>query len=135
VPDTSRGYTYPDSTGHTRLWEHFEELADDIDTDLAAVFALLPVRMAAGSVVVTLTAVAFNSSAIVFPVGRFTVAPLVVCSLGNAPGGTQKFVPRTINQTTSGADVWVYTGDQTSQTGTCVVSWIAIQMTAGAAAG
>jgi hypothetical protein len=135
VPSTSRGYTYPDSTGHTRIWEHFEELADDIDTDLAAVFALLPVRVAAGAVNVTLTAAASGNAAIVFPVGRFTVSPLVVALLNNAPGGTAKFVPRAINVTASGADIYVYTGDSSTQTGTAGVSWIAVQMTASTAAG
>jgi hypothetical protein len=31
---TSRGYRYPESTDHTRLWEHIENLADDIDADV-----------------------------------------------------------------------------------------------------
>lgn len=31
-----RGYTYPQSTDHDRLWEHFQELATDLDTDIAA---------------------------------------------------------------------------------------------------
>lgn len=35
MPDTPRGYTYPASTDHTRLWEHFQTLATDIDTDVA----------------------------------------------------------------------------------------------------
>lgn len=30
----NRGYTYPESTDHNRLWEHFETLADDIDGDV-----------------------------------------------------------------------------------------------------
>lgn len=33
---TPRGYTYPDSTSHTRLWEHFETLATDLDNDVEA---------------------------------------------------------------------------------------------------
>lgn len=37
MPTTSRGYEYPASTGHDRIWEHFETLADDIDTDVEAV--------------------------------------------------------------------------------------------------
>lgn len=28
---TSKGITYPESTDHTRLWEHFETLADDVN--------------------------------------------------------------------------------------------------------
>lgn len=32
--NTSRGYTYPQSTDHVRLWEHMQELATDINTDV-----------------------------------------------------------------------------------------------------
>jgi hypothetical protein len=135
VPSTSRGYTYPDSTGHTRIWEHIEELADDIDADLVAALALLPVRVAAGAVNVTLTGVASSFASFTFPIGRFTVSPLVVALLNNAPGGSAKFVPRAINVTASGADMYVYTGDATTQTATAGVSWIAVQMTASTAAG
>jgi hypothetical protein len=49
MPDTSRGYTYPASTGSTEIWTHFEELADDINTDVDAL-AKPPVgRIVAGS--------------------------------------------------------------------------------------
>jgi hypothetical protein len=34
---TPRGYTYPSSTDHDRIWEHFQELATDIDTDVGTV--------------------------------------------------------------------------------------------------
>jgi hypothetical protein len=36
---TTRGYVYPASTDHTRLWEHFQTLADDVDTDVGNVAA------------------------------------------------------------------------------------------------
>lgn len=36
--NTSRGYTYPQSTDHNRLWEHFQELANDINTDVDTIF-------------------------------------------------------------------------------------------------
>jgi len=39
MPDTSLGYTYPASTDHDRIWEHFEELATDINNDVAAIAA------------------------------------------------------------------------------------------------
>jgi hypothetical protein len=32
----NRGYTYPQSSDHDRIWEHFQELATDIDTDVQA---------------------------------------------------------------------------------------------------
>lgn len=31
MPDTTLGITYPASTDHTRLWEHFQEMAEDVD--------------------------------------------------------------------------------------------------------
>ncbi|MDW3849649.1 hypothetical protein NMK34_23835 [Micromonospora sp. BRA006-A] len=31
MPDTSLGITYPASTDHTRIWEHFQTLAQDVD--------------------------------------------------------------------------------------------------------
>jgi hypothetical protein len=35
MPNTAnRAYTYPASTANTNLWEHFEELAEDIDADV-----------------------------------------------------------------------------------------------------
>jgi hypothetical protein len=36
MPDTTLGITYPPSTDHSRLWEHFQELAEDVDTLIAA---------------------------------------------------------------------------------------------------
>lgn len=35
MPTTPNGITYPDSSGHTRLWEHLQELANDVDAQLA----------------------------------------------------------------------------------------------------
>lgn len=102
---------------------------------LKGLFDTLPVRMAAGTIVVTLTAESFNFTAISFPASRFTVAPIVTCTLQTAPGGTAKFVARAISMTTTGALVYCYTGDSTSVTGNAVVGWQAIQMTASTAAG
>jgi hypothetical protein len=31
MPTTPRGIEYPDSSGHTRLWEHLQTLAEDVD--------------------------------------------------------------------------------------------------------
>src|SRR5688572_29230550 len=40
MPNTAnRAYTYPASSGHTRLWEHLQELAEDIDTDVNGLYA------------------------------------------------------------------------------------------------
>jgi hypothetical protein len=34
---TTRGYTYPASTDHDRIWEHFQTLAEDIDDDVSTI--------------------------------------------------------------------------------------------------
>lgn len=31
MPDTALGITYPASTGHARIWEHLQALAEDVD--------------------------------------------------------------------------------------------------------
>lgn len=67
---TTRGYTYPASTDHTRLWEHFQTLATDIDGDvgdLATELEAKPVgriRQSAaqsGMVDSTVTAITFDT--------------------------------------------------------------------------
>jgi hypothetical protein len=37
MPDTTRGYTYPDSTGSVEIWTHIEALATDVDADVQAI--------------------------------------------------------------------------------------------------
>jgi hypothetical protein len=34
----ARGYRKPENTDHTRLWEHIGDLADDVDTDVDALY-------------------------------------------------------------------------------------------------
>lgn len=36
MPNTAEGVTYPDSGGHTRLWEHLQTLATTVTTALQA---------------------------------------------------------------------------------------------------
>lgn len=36
MPDTSLGFTYPDASGNVNLWEHFQELATDINDYIAS---------------------------------------------------------------------------------------------------
>lgn len=38
---SNRAYRYPASTDHTRLWEHIQNLATDVDNDVAAIVASL----------------------------------------------------------------------------------------------
>lgn len=46
---TSRGYRYPEATGHTRLWEHFATLAGDVNTDVSTLAAAPAARISGGS--------------------------------------------------------------------------------------
>jgi len=36
---TARGYTYPASSDHVRMWEHIETLAEDVDDDVGTLVA------------------------------------------------------------------------------------------------
>lgn len=92
-------------------------------------------REAAGSQSVTVTAAISGNVAVVLPVGRFTVAPIVTCSLASAPSGSQRLVPRAINVTETGFSIYVYTGDGATTTATVAVAWHAKQMTPTTAAG
>ena len=42
MPETEHGIVYPESTDHTRLWEHFQNLAESVD----ALFDSIPVIQA-----------------------------------------------------------------------------------------
>lgn len=109
---------------------------DDISLALANTLdANIPFRMSAGQGSITLATAASGSVAVTFPTSRFTVAPLVICSLSNAPSGSQKLSARAINASTTGATLWVYTGDQTNVSCTVTVAWWAIQFTTTTANG
>ncbi|MCT2281552.1 hypothetical protein M3G91_28510 [Micromonospora chalcea] len=58
MPTTPLGIEYPSSVAHTRLWEHFQTLAEDVDELLA-----LPADQVAGSGLTTnaVTATAFTA--------------------------------------------------------------------------
>jgi hypothetical protein len=99
-----------------------------------------PFSMAAGNSNVNLPKNAvFGYVAITFPAGRFRRAPIVTASLSNAPGGSNKAVARVINATTTGASIYVYSGDgaafSTSAAINVGVNWTAVQMAEDAAAG
>jgi hypothetical protein len=36
MPTTPRGLTYPDDSGHVRMWEHIQQLAEDVDDEFDA---------------------------------------------------------------------------------------------------
>lgn len=93
-----------------------------------------PYKIAAGSCTVTLAAAAYAFISVTFPI-TFDVAPFVYVAMASAAAGTAKFVPRTLNVTTTGGDIYVYTGDGSTQSASVTVRYLCIQMLAGAAAG
>jgi hypothetical protein len=109
--------------------------AANVTKNTAGYGPMKPYAEAVGTVDVTLNAQASNYAAITFPTGRFSGAPRVHVSLQTAPGGTGKFVPRAIAVTSTGANVYCYTGDGSTTTGTATVAWRAIQMTETSADG
>ena len=95
----------------------------------------LPFAISAGSLAISLSGVATAAGSVTFGVAtRFTQGPLIVATENNSPGGSQKFIVRYTASSTTGATFNVYTGDGTTATANCGISYIAIQMTSAAAA-
>ena len=55
MPDTSLGFTYPASGAHTRIWEHFQELASDINAGMVARTPLLSTAQVSSATTLTTT--------------------------------------------------------------------------------
>lgn len=94
-----------------------------------------PFAIAVGETLVAVTAAVSGNAAITFPAGRFTAAPKVQATVQDAPSGSQTFVARVINATTTGASIYIYTGNNATATATVKVAWEAIQMTSTSAVG
>lgn len=93
-------------------------------------------RQAAGRATVNVNNAFFGVVGITFPIGRFTVAPIVNVTLQSAQGGSGSLSARALNVTAAGCDLYVYTGNNAVTTATGVsLGWHAIQMTDGSAAG
>jgi hypothetical protein len=107
---------------------------------LAPANPAVPFAMAAGTASITVASGANTGSvAITFPAGRFSVAPKVTLGMSNAQGGSQSFIPRSYNETATGATVALYIAPFATATApngfTQTIDWVAVQMTATAAAG
>lgn len=131
MPNTQNGWPYPASTATPDPPRDIKALADRLD-------AVLPAAMAAGLAAVPANATGPTSTvAVTFPVGRFTVPPIVVVSLVGSTGGTQRYVPRVhAGPTASGFTAGVWASETTNNiTNATTVSWQAVQMDAASAAG
>jgi hypothetical protein len=78
-----------------------------------------------GSAPVTLTAAANGFTSVVFN-QTFTVAPEVILTQASLPAGSGRLVPKSLNVTTTGFDLYCYTGDGTTTTTTVTVAWVAV---------
>lgn len=95
----------------------------------------LPFAVAAGRINIALAAAASGSTAVNFPAGRFTTAPLVFLTQTNLPANSAKLIAKATGVGTSGFSAYAYTGDGTATTVTAQFDWLAVQMTEAAAAG
>ena len=99
----------------------------------------LPFAMAAGIVNATHAAntAAYAGVVVTLPTGRFTVPPVPAANLFTGTGGAQKDVVRAYQSTVSTITlgVWVGDGSAGNIAHTDMISWIAVQMTEGSAAG
>ena len=68
---TPEGITYPDSTAHTRLWEHFQQLAEDVD-DLIG-----PLRIEAGEASLPFSSTTTANVSVAFSTA-FSAPPLAI---------------------------------------------------------
>lgn len=127
---TSKGFSYI-------LGSDSASTIDDISAALANTLELyVPFRMAAGTGSLSISNANSANVQVNFPASRFTVAPIVVCSLTGAPSGSQKITVRALNATTSKVDIYFYTGDNTNVTATGVTfAWWAVQYLTNNASG
>jgi hypothetical protein len=94
----------------------------------------VPYAVAAGMVTVTIAAAATQgTAAVTFPVGRFTVAPIVQASVNNA-GSSDQYAPR-MSPVPTASGFSVVMNRQTAGAASYAIGWTAVQMGTGAAAG
>jgi hypothetical protein len=89
--------------------------------------------MASGTVSVTLTASSSGTATVTFPVGRFTVAPLVQLTKFSGAGGATLTIPMVTALSSSSMTVGLYA--TANQTVTVPIHWWAVQMTTSTANG
>jgi len=95
-----------------------------------------PFRMYAASVSVTINSgSSTGSTALAFPEGRFTVAPLVFVTQASIPGGSAAWVVKITSSATTGCTVWAATGSGSNMgaTVTATVHVMAVQLSRNAA--
>lgn len=112
MPQTPLGLVYPDSAGHTRLWEHLQALAESIDAAVPFVQS--------GTVSLDANNVSQVSDTATFP-EPFAAVPVVVASSDNSWWNAQAR-----NVTAAGFSAAVRTVTNTARTEAIVLSWVAV---------
>ncbi len=90
-------------------------------------------RRAAGRATVTVTNSANGFLDVAFPVGRFSLPPVVMVT--KQSDTLAKYVPYTLNITATGFRVGLYSGDGTASSQSVVLGWTAVQMSPTSATG
>lgn len=136
APDANGSYIYDGSelvpnTG-------FDDVLNLAQSAESAQFAArFPVKaVAAGVGIVTIAAgVNYGNIGIAFPVGRFTQVPLVIASVVRSDGNYFTAHADATDLATGFAIVRRFTGAAAAGGETVQIHWVALQMTAGVAAG
>ena len=71
MPSTPRGLTYPDSTGHTRLWEHLQNLATTTEAAIDAAHATAHDTGTGGGAIGTAYAAATDGATVTLAAGTW----------------------------------------------------------------
>lgn len=95
---------------------------------------LQPYSYSAGSVAMNITSAANATVAVTFPVGRFSVAPIVTCISAGGTGSSAFYVA-TQSATSTGMNVQAFQRDNVAGTATFNIHWQAVQMTSASASG
>jgi hypothetical protein len=125
MPQTPLGLTYPDSDGHTRLWEHLQTLADDTNDLVEETIESQQVAswVQAGKIAVSFSGEVFKDATITYPVA-FAATPItVVVTRGTTAAA---FATLKWGETASQCVVTVRKYDGTPLSGTVEVFYIAV---------
>lgn len=93
----------------------------------------VPYRMATGIATVAISSATQGQQAVTFPVGRFTVTPIIIAWTWSWPSATLASARTSGSASANGFTVVVNTS--TAVTGSYTVHWLAIQMTSSSGAG
>ena len=120
-----------DSNSSTRIWDLLTSLKDWIK----ARWARNPYSTAAGKIAAGQRTGTSYTHRVTFPVGRFSVAPVVTISIDNAAGGFQPLQAVVQTTTKDYADIVFARASGNLAATWCTATWIAVQMTSTTAEG